>query len=697
MKNPLSNTAMRRGVWAVFLLMLVWTGSHAQNAPPSLGVAMRAEDPIENEQGSYTVVYEIVIRNYGTAPLTDLNVVDNLSIAFADAADFRVIRVESKIAAVNEDYDGVEDVALLAAGADLGPGTEETITVEVTVNPGDRPGRYESTVVATAFDPEGQEARDASQNGLDPDPDGNGDPRDNNQPTPVMLGDTPLIGFSKELVSKTANGDGSYTLVYEFLLKNYGNVSLKAIQAEEDLLVAFASPALCEVKELTSDDLHVNEEFDGADDIRLLTGEDSLRVGETARVTLTVCMFRKTTVDTYYNSATASGRGPAGDLVTDVSQEGANPDPDGDGDPGNDDVPTAASFARIEHGGALDTTISLTDGEITVDVIALNTYLSIEGFTTQLQTTFSNTGMDTFGVTINGTVGNIRLNSSITFDPSTVSFVSWQGGVAFTLLDLDVTSITYLGAPQTNSYTQFSFSGSADDISAQATVRFGVCPLEFWALNACATWEWSECDTAINGCVLFTAEEGFSSATLSLSDLVLVEDVFGLQGQGLLDVTFTYTVDEKVFSPRLRFEPDWRICAELELLGEVTMSSLPLGVEGILVYGLVGEVTLANDVTFSFAESFHDEKDASVTGKAGYGGILKVGGPAPSCCDTPGTFELATYFGGTPSPSGSLLGIGLFTASFDLRMFEGFSIAFDGEYPTNGTGWSFAVTVGVFW
>lgn len=358
----------------------------------------------------------------------------------------------------------------------------------------------------------------------------------------------------------------------------------------------------------------------------------------------------------------------------------------------------AAQETDVSFGGLFETTIEMTQtSSLTVKTVALTFVLGIGEWFASADAQFTDSQFDTLSFYATGPVGPVRLNSSLVLNPSTLSFTSWQGGAAFTLFDLDVTNIVFLGAPQTNSYTQFSFSGSADDISAQATVRFGVCPLEFWALNACATWEWSECDTAINGCVLFTAEEGFSSATLSLSDLVLVEDVFGLQGQGLLDVTFTYTVDEKVFSPRLRFEPDWRICAELELLGEVTVSSLPLGVEGILVYGLVGEVTLANDVTFSFAESFHDEKDASVTGKAGYGGILKVGGPAPSCCDTPGTFELATYFGGTPSPSGSLLGIGLFTASFDLRMFEGFSIAFDGEYPTNGTGWSFAVTVGVFW
>ena len=48
----------------------------------------------------------------------------------------------------------------------------------------------------------------------------------------------------------------------------------------------------------------------------------------------------------YNNTATADGTSPAGSDVTDVSQDGTNVDPDGDGDPGNNSVPTPVTFYR---------------------------------------------------------------------------------------------------------------------------------------------------------------------------------------------------------------------------------------------------------------------------------------------------------------------------------------------------------------
>ena len=117
----------------------------------------------------------------------------------------------------------------------------------------------------------------------------------------------------------------------------------------------------------------------------------------------------------------------------------------------------------------------------------------------------------------------------------------------------------------------------------------------------------------------------------------------------------------------------------------------------MLIYGLVGECTLGNGVTFTFAESLSEEKNSSVTGKAEYWEVFRISGPLPSCCDDVGSFEIGTYFGGTPPPPSSLFGVGLFTASFDLRLFNGFGVTFDADYPTNGTGWSFAVTLRVFW
>jgi len=67
----------------------------------------------------------------------------------------------------------------------------------------------------------------------------------------------------------------------------------------------------------------------------------------------------------------------------------------------------------------------------------------------------------------------------------------------------------------------------------------------------------------------------------------------------------------------------------------------------------------------------------------------------PGCRDDVGSFEIAAYFGETQL--GSLFDLGLIEGSFDLHLLLGFEVAFDGEYPTDGTGWSITVTFRVFW
>jgi len=50
----------------------------------------------------------------------------------------------------------------------------------------------------------------------------------------------------------------------------------------------------------------------------------------------------------FVNSAIAHGEAPDGDGVDDTSQDGANPDPDNNGDPGDNDVPTPVSFQAVD-------------------------------------------------------------------------------------------------------------------------------------------------------------------------------------------------------------------------------------------------------------------------------------------------------------------------------------------------------------
>ena len=85
---------------------------------------------------------------------------------------------------------------------------------------------------------------DPSDNGVNPDPNGNNNANelDENDPTPVSFTEIPAIGAAKRLASApTANPDGTYIVVYDILVKNLGFVALNNVQVTDDLAATFAA------------------------------------------------------------------------------------------------------------------------------------------------------------------------------------------------------------------------------------------------------------------------------------------------------------------------------------------------------------------------------------------------------------------------------------------------------------------------
>ncbi|MEO1574975.1 MAG: hypothetical protein AAFU65_08440, partial [Pseudomonadota bacterium] len=101
------------------------------------------------------------------------------------------------------------------------------------------------------------------------------------------------------------------------------------------------------VETLASADVAVNSAgFDGNADANLLLPGQALTAGASAAVALTVVVTPGAALGPYDNLATATGASPAGAALSDVSTDGATPDADGNGDPGNDSVPTSSTFSE---------------------------------------------------------------------------------------------------------------------------------------------------------------------------------------------------------------------------------------------------------------------------------------------------------------------------------------------------------------
>ena len=130
--------------------------------PPEIGVAKEVSSVIDNEDGTYTVTYNIVVENLGDVSLFDVQVEEDLATTFAGATSFSVNSLSAVEDSndfyrdnftVNEKFDGFDDKNLLAEENILGAGRQGVIQLEVIITPGDNPGPFSNSVMATAREP----------------------------------------------------------------------------------------------------------------------------------------------------------------------------------------------------------------------------------------------------------------------------------------------------------------------------------------------------------------------------------------------------------------------------------------------------------------------------------------------------------------------------------------------------------------
>jgi hypothetical protein len=153
----------------------------------------------------------------------------------------------------------------------------------------------------------------------------------------------PKIAAAKRLVSvdRDVADPLAFTVVFEMKVENLGNVPLSAVQVTENLTATFPAPITFSVVSLQSPSLTVNPAFNGAADTNLLAAGNTLAIGASATITLTLKVHdTSANPGPFTNQVMASATSPANALVTDLSQDGSNPDPNGDGSGTDNNVPT---------------------------------------------------------------------------------------------------------------------------------------------------------------------------------------------------------------------------------------------------------------------------------------------------------------------------------------------------------------------
>lgn len=175
----------------------------------------------------------------------------------------------------------------------------------------------------------------------------------------IIIGSRPSIGLAKALIGTIYNNDGTLTQTYKLVVKNMGNLALTNIALSDNLSATYPSPSSFTVLNPpsvinpTTSLISVDNTYSGTATASLMTLplSSSLAIGKADSILFTVRVNPNGFSGTYQNSANVVAIG-SGITVNDESVNGLDPDPDNDGDPTNNGLPTTFSFSIVKIGVA---------------------------------------------------------------------------------------------------------------------------------------------------------------------------------------------------------------------------------------------------------------------------------------------------------------------------------------------------------
>ncbi len=298
------------------------------------------------------VTFDFYLEHLGVVQALQLSLQEDLNAIFG-AGNYSVtapmLISGPATVSVNSAYDGQTNTELIGANSSMQPGQSAHLRILVTVHQiedvqGNGLGFYQNQVTIITQNSLGNIYMDSSISGTDPDPDGDGNPTNNDWPTNGSLTPDATVGLAKSgVVSSDSN-----TITYEFSFEHFGNTTALNLTASEDLSAIFgvgnysvtsiartAGPAT----------FAANGMYNGDTDAELIGAGSSLLPGETA-VIIIVISVPSVPAGQYFNTVSVTSFDADGGSYIDGSQDGLTADPDGNGSPTDNSQPTSVTLHR---------------------------------------------------------------------------------------------------------------------------------------------------------------------------------------------------------------------------------------------------------------------------------------------------------------------------------------------------------------
>jgi uncharacterized repeat protein (TIGR01451 family)/gliding motility-associated-like protein len=330
-----------------------------------IGISKEADEPTKVGERTYDVTFRFKVKNYGRTDFTGVQVQDNLAVTFGDSVRIDSVHVTADAGfTIDSNYTGRGNLInlLVDSLSTLPKNTTRNITLFTRVTLTEGTDGFANQALAIGKYPNNKSVDDLSTNGPDPDPDNNGNPKDNSIATPIHIeapGNVTVLGIAKSAeLDSIPNADDTYNLTYKFVIKNYSTRTLTHVQLSDSLDNVFAAedssnfiiaapPTLS-----AGSHLKLNPDFNGRTSgltgvtTMLIADSSSLAPGAADTLVLKLrVLTEKQEAAIFANTAYGSAKDTTA-AISDISHTGTDPDPDGDGNPGNNSAPTLITIGE---------------------------------------------------------------------------------------------------------------------------------------------------------------------------------------------------------------------------------------------------------------------------------------------------------------------------------------------------------------